>query len=107
VPTGDVRTNAGNRVSMQPGIPVWATGDYHLKSQGWSWNGRQGKWTWDDATSPCIDAGDPAMPIGEEAPCAAGGPLRERAGANTRINMGAYGGTAEASLAPIAPAPQP
>ncbi|NLH41056.1 MAG: hypothetical protein GX448_04380, partial [Planctomycetes bacterium] len=107
VPTGDVRTNVGNRVSMQPGIPVWAAGDYHLKSQGWSWNGRQGKWVWDDATSPCIDAGDPALPIGEEAPCAAGDPLSDRAGANTRINMGAYGGTAEASLAPIAPAPQP
>jgi hypothetical protein len=38
-------------------------------------------------TSPCIDAGDPASPIGQE-PFPNGG----------RINMGAYGGTAEASL---------
>jgi hypothetical protein len=40
----------------------------------------------DDVTSPCIDAGDPNSPVGEE-PFPNGG----------RINMGAYGGTAEAS----------
>jgi len=40
----------------------------------------------DDVTSPCIDAGDPSSPIGFE-PFPNGG----------RINMGAYGGTAEAS----------
>ncbi len=40
----------------------------------------------DAATSPCIDAGDPNSPVGDE-PQPNGG----------RINMGAYGGTAEAS----------
>ena len=40
----------------------------------------------DEVTSPCIDAGDPMSPIGRE-PFPNGG----------RINMGAYGGTAEAS----------
>jgi len=40
----------------------------------------------DDVTSLCIDAGDPNSPIGHE-PFPNGG----------RINMGAYGGTAEAS----------
>lgn len=84
-----------------------AEGDYHLKSQGWSWNGRQGTWAWDDVTSPCIDAGDPASSIGDEPPCAEGDPLSDRAGANTRIDMGAYGGTAEASLAPKVAEPQP
>jgi hypothetical protein len=59
----------------------------------------QGVWAWDEATSPCIDAGDPDLPLGEEISCEAGDPLSERA-SNSRINMGAYGGTAEASLAP-------
>jgi len=40
----------------------------------------------DDVTSPCIDAGDPNSPVGDE-PEPNGG----------RINMGAYGGTEEAS----------
>lgn len=77
-----------------------AAGDYHLKSEGWSWSTLLGDWAYDDATSPCIDAGDPASPIGDELPCDEGDLLSERAAANTRINMGAYGGTAEASLAP-------
>ncbi len=77
----------------------WTPGDYHLKSAGWSWDAFQAAWAWDDVTSPCIDAGDPTQLLGEEAPCEAGGPLSERA-VNSRINMGAYGGTAEASLAP-------
>jgi predicted outer membrane repeat protein len=64
----------------------WVDGDYHLKSQGGRWDAEEGRWTRDDVTSPCIDAGDPASPIGLE-PFPNGG----------RINMGAYGGTAEAS----------
>ena len=56
-------------------------------------------WAWDDATSPCIDAGDPSAALDEEIPCEDGDPLSERA-VNAAINMGAYGGTAEASLAP-------
>ena len=77
----------------------WVPGDYHLQSQGWSWDTLQGLWTWDEATSPCIDAGDPTASLGDEAPCEAGDALSERA-VNTQLNMGGYGGTAEASLAP-------
>ncbi len=79
---------------------LWMPGDYHLQSQGWSWDISQGLWSWDDATSPCIDAGDPSRPLGDEPLCEAGDPLSERAAVNTRINMGAYGGTEQASLAP-------
>jgi len=61
-------------------------GDYHLKSQGGRWEPNEGRWTIDDVTSLCIDAGDPMTPIGQE-PFPNGG----------RINMGAYGGTGEAS----------
>ncbi len=79
---------------------TWVDGDYHLASAGWRWSPAPQTWVWDDRTSPCIDAGDPAAPLGDENPCSAGDPLSVRAGPNTRIDMGAYGGTAEASLAP-------
>lgn len=65
---------------------VWIDGDYHLKSQAGRWAPNEGLWAIDDVTSPCIDAGDPLSPIGYE-PFPNGG----------IINMGAYGGTAEAS----------
>jgi len=61
-------------------------GDYHLKSQGGRYEPTEGRWTIDDVTSPCIDAGDPMTPIGQE-PFPNGG----------IINMGGYGGTKEAS----------
>jgi predicted outer membrane repeat protein len=61
-------------------------GDYHLRSQAGRWASASGSWVQDDVTSPCIDAGDPNSPIGDE-PFPNGG----------RINMGAYGGTTEAS----------
>jgi parallel beta-helix repeat protein len=60
--------------------------DYHLKSQVGRWAPTIQSWIQDDVTSPCIDAGDPNSPVGDE-PCPNGG----------RINMGAYGGTSEAS----------
>jgi len=61
-------------------------GDYHLKSQAGRYDPNTKTWVKDDITSPCIDAGDPLSPIMYE-PFPNGG----------RINMGAYGGTAEAS----------
>jgi len=64
----------------------WVDGDYHLKSQAGRWDTDEGRWTKDEVTSLCIDAGDPASPIGLE-PFPNGG----------IINMGAYGGTPEAS----------
>ena len=57
-----------------------------MKSQGGCWDANSASWVKDDVTSPCIDAGDPHSPIGLE-PFPNGG----------IINIGAYGGTAEAS----------
>jgi len=64
----------------------WTDGDWHIKSQAGRWNPNTESWVVDDVTSPCIDAGDPMSPIGLE-PFPNGGV----------INMGVYGGTAEAS----------
>jgi len=63
-----------------------SNGDYHLKSQAGRWDPGSQAWVLDDVTSPCIDAGDVSTPIGLE-PSPNGGV----------VNMGAYGGTAEAS----------
>ncbi len=65
---------------------VWVRGDYHLKSQAGHWDRAIEGWVLDDVTSPCIDAGNPNGFIGEE-PFPNGG----------FVNLGAYGGTAEAS----------
>jgi hypothetical protein len=65
---------------------VWIDGDCHLKSQVGRSNPVAATWVLDDVSSPCIDAGDPADPFGDE-PLPNGG----------RINLGVYGGTAEAS----------
>jgi len=64
---------------------IWVDGDYHLKSQAGRWDPDSGSWVKDDVTSPCIDKGNPSSPIGPE-PFPNGG----------IINMGTYGGTAEA-----------
>jgi len=65
---------------------VWVDGDYHLQSQAGRWDPVAQGWVQDDVTSPCIDAGDPTAPVGDE-PSPNGG----------IVNLGAYGGTAEAS----------
>ncbi|MBN2129763.1 MAG: hypothetical protein JW741_09715 [Sedimentisphaerales bacterium] len=75
-----------NGTPDNPNDDFWINGDYHLKSQGGRWDPSSQTWVQDDVTSPCIDAGDPNSPIGYE-PFPSGG----------RINMGAYGGTTEAS----------
>ncbi|MBQ6924122.1 MAG: fibronectin type III domain-containing protein [Kiritimatiellae bacterium] len=62
---------------------------YHLLSQGGYLTGgffTGGEWTRRRATSPCIDAGDPAAPYALE-------PHRN----GKRLNLGAYGNTAAAS----------
>ncbi|MGB2862699.1 MAG: right-handed parallel beta-helix repeat-containing protein [Sedimentisphaerales bacterium] len=61
--------------------------DYHLKSKAGRWDPGSQTWVEDDLTSPCIDKGDPGTPVGDE-PVPNGG----------IINMGAYGGTAQASM---------
>lgn len=74
-------------------------GDFHLKSNGWRWDRLRTRWTYDAATSPCIDAGNPGWPLGDE-PLNVPDDPNSTLAVNTRIDMGAYGGTAEASLAP-------
>jgi len=73
-------------ISLDPLFADPDNGDFHLKSQAGRWDPTSRQWVQDDVTSPCIDAGDPMSPIGAE-PFPNGG----------MINMGAYGGTAEAS----------
>jgi parallel beta-helix repeat protein len=61
-------------------------GDYHLLSEYGRYDSNSAQWVLDDATSPCVDAGDPTdNPMGEPMPN--GG----------RINIGAYGGMGHAS----------
>jgi Disaggregatase related len=75
-------------IEADPNDPsaVWIAGDYHLESQAGHWDAASQSWILDEVTSPCIDAGDPASLIDDEP-----GPN------GARINMGAYGGTPEAS----------
>ncbi len=71
------------------GIVAWIGGDYHLQSQAGRWDADPRQWVVDAVTSPCIDAGDPAM-----------GPGRELMPNGGRINLGAYGGTTQAGMSP-------
>ncbi|MHC4497796.1 MAG: hypothetical protein ACYS21_01630, partial [Planctomycetota bacterium] len=77
----------------------WVQGDYHLKSEGWRWDSEANQWTWDDVTSRCVDAGNPGSDLRDEAVTLEVDPLN-RCGRNLRINMGAYAGTAHASMPP-------
>jgi len=61
--------------------------DYHLKSAAGRWDPAVQAWVTDPETSPCIDAGDHASDWSEE--------LWPH---GKRINMGAYGGTPQASM---------
>ena len=64
--------------------------DYHLMSQAGRWNYANNLWVYDSATSKCIDAGGASFSLGDEYTHAD----------NIRINMGVYGGTAQASKSP-------
>jgi hypothetical protein len=68
---------------------LWMDGDYHLKSQAGRWDPTLRSWAYDDVTSPAIDAGDPTGSVGLESSPNGG-----------IANLGAYGGTAEASRSP-------
>jgi predicted outer membrane repeat protein len=61
-------------------------GDYHLSSETGRWDQKNQSWVQDEVSSPCIDAGNTNTPINLE-PLPNGG----------IINIGAYGGTEEAS----------
>jgi hypothetical protein len=64
-------------------------GDYHLRSERGRYWPQYDLWVLDKVTSPCIDAGDSQADVFDE-PMPHGG----------RINIGAYGGTSQASLSP-------
>jgi len=68
-------------------------GDLRLMSEEGRWDGSA--WVVDAMTSPCVDAGDPSANVGSE-PAPNGG----------IINMGAFGGTDQASMTPPPP-PEP
>ncbi|MCF7976262.1 MAG: hypothetical protein K9N55_20765 [Phycisphaerae bacterium] len=76
--------------------PIFADpngGDYHLQSSGGRYSPDHATWMIDRQTSPCISAGDPNTPLGEQ-------PLSY----SSTVNMGAYGGTIQASHLPrVAP----
>lgn len=63
------------------------TGDYHLKSSFGRWVPAQQCWEYDSITSPCIDTGDPNSNWAAE--------LWPH---GKKMNIGAYGGTPEASM---------
>ena len=62
--------------------------DFHLKSQAGRWDPASESWVTDSVTSPAVDAGDPGSSIGHEVFPNGG-----------KINMGAHGGTVQASKA--------
>ncbi|GAF89111.1 unnamed protein product, partial [marine sediment metagenome] len=61
--------------------------DYHLQSQAGRWDPNVSEWVTDANTSLCIDAGDPNSDW-----------TAELWPHGKRINMGAYGGTSQASM---------
>jgi hypothetical protein len=77
-------------------------GDYHLKSEGYRWSKRPvhgSNWDSDSVTSCAIDAGDPTDTLGDELERGPDDP-EGFWGVNHAIDVGAYGGTSQASLAP-------
>ena len=85
VQAGQPGEGEGN-VDVDPRFADATSGDYHLKSQAGRWDPDIQSWVYDSVTSLCIDKGDPLSPVGDEP---------EPNG--DQINMGAYGGTVEAS----------
>jgi len=78
-----------NGTAQNPADDFWVNGDYHLKSHFGRWDHTANAWVQDVVTSLCIDTGDPASDwTGEFWPH------------GKRINIGAYGGTAQASMSP-------
>jgi hypothetical protein len=74
-------------IDIDPLFAEAANGDYHLKSEAGRWDANSQSWVIDEVTSPCVDAGDPNSDWAAE--------LWPH---GRRINMGALGGTPEASM---------
>ncbi|MBN2313234.1 MAG: right-handed parallel beta-helix repeat-containing protein [Sedimentisphaerales bacterium] len=66
---------------------VWVDGDYHVQSKAGRWSTDDNEWVLDVQTSPCIDAGDTDSDW-----------TAELWPHGRRINIGAYGGTAQAGM---------
>ena len=77
---------------VEPNDPnaLWIHGDYHLKSEGGTWDPATLTWFAALATSPCLDAGDPNSPVG-----------MEPAPHGDIVNLGAYGASNQASQTPV------
>ncbi|MHC4661852.1 MAG: right-handed parallel beta-helix repeat-containing protein, partial [Planctomycetota bacterium] len=90
---GDWQSASGldtNSIAYNPEFADAANNDFHLKSEAGRWNSSILDWENDSTTSPSIDSGNPADPVGSE-PAPNGG----------IINQGAYGGTIYASKTPV------
>jgi hypothetical protein len=80
------RPGTGN-INTDPLFANPGSDDYHLQSEAGRWEPNSQSWVKDAVTSPCIDAGDPNS-----------GWTVELWPHGKRINMGAYGGTSQASM---------
>jgi hypothetical protein len=76
--------NAGT--PADPADDFWVAGDYHLQSPQGRFEPAQKVWILDPVSSPCLDAGSPSA-IWSQEPKPHG----------SRTNLGAYGGTTQAS----------
>jgi predicted outer membrane repeat protein len=85
-PDANVDWNDGN-IDADPCFADEAGGDLHLRSTAGRWDANTSGWVVDGSNSPCIDAGDPdsdwTAELWPHGKC---------------INMGAFGGTAQASM---------
>jgi len=90
VPNNAVLNWGEGNIDADPLFADPSAGDYHLRSTGGRWDPAaqdgQGGWVVDGVHSPCIDRGDPQSDYSGE--------LQPN---GRRVNMGAYGGTPEAS----------
>lgn len=84
----DVSAGQGN-IDGDPLFVDLENGDYRLRSNRGRYWPEHDVWILDRLTSPCVDGGDP----NDE-------PLDEPIPNGNQINIGAYGGTAQASLSP-------
>jgi predicted outer membrane repeat protein len=86
-PSADVDLLDGTIIDTDPCFTDQPGGDYHLRSAAGRWDPNVNGWVADDGNSLCIDTGDPNSDWAAE--------LWPH---GKRINMGAFGGTPQASM---------